>query len=243
MCIKRNNQIGMAEQLPLLFEYRNNQNFACFFPGNNQEVVDHLQAFIADNTELQLFLWGNAGLGKTHLLQACCQLALEMHKSAFYLRFDADRLPDPAILDGMEQLDVICLDNIEHVAGQAHWEKRLFDFYNRHRDLYHQLLISSAISPAKLDFHLPDLNTRMNWGLSLKLQPLNDDQLINALKYKAQGMGFEISEQVGGFLMTRYARDLPALWRLLEKIDQATLAAQRKPTIPFLKQIMASHGE
>lgn len=232
----------MAEQLPLLFEFCSSQNFVSFFPGDNQEVVDHLQAFIADNTELQLFLWGDAGLGKTHLLQACCQYALERHKSAFYLHFGADRLPDPAILDGMEHLDLICLDNIEHVAGQVHWEKRLFDFYNRHRDNHHQLLISSALSPARLGFHLPDLKTRMNWGLSLKLQPLDDDQLINALKHKALSMGFEISEQVGGFLLTRYARDLPALWRLLEKIDHATLAAQRKPTIPFLKQIIANHG-
>jgi DnaA family protein len=78
----------------------------------------------------------------------------------------------------------------------------------------------------------------MSWGLTLKLKPLTGDQQLEALIYKANDLGFEISVQVGRFLMTRYVSDLPSIWKLLDKIEWETLAAKRKLTIPFLKKIM-----
>ncbi|WP_305906397.1 DnaA regulatory inactivator Hda [Methylomarinum sp. Ch1-1] len=231
----------MAEQLPLQFEFQTNQNFASFFPGNNAEVIKHLHDFVSENKEQQIFLWGESGLGKTHLLQACCQSAREQAKNAFYLSFHADKLPDPGLLDGLENLPIVCLDNIEQIAGDQVWEHALFNFYNRHRDHDNQLLITANCPPSALPLLLPDLKTRMSWGLTLKLQALSDEQTIQALSHKAKCMGFDMTEKVGRFLLSHYARDLPALWRLLEKIDQATLAAKRKLTIPFLKQIMTDH--
>ena len=82
----------------------------------------------------------------------------------------------------------------------------------------------------------------MSWGLILKLQELSDAERIAALTCKAKHLGFEISPQVGQFLNKHYARDLPALWELLPKLEQATLVAKRKLTVPFLKQIMEKEG-
>ncbi len=233
----------MAEQLPFRFKFLGNQSFASFYPGNNHEVIDHLQAFVATAREQQIYLWGDQGLGKTHLLQACCQSARELDKTVFYLDFKSTQLPAPSILDGMENLSIVFLDNIDQVAGHSGWEQALFDFYNRHRDQGKQLLISALCPPKYLPFLLQDLKTRMSWGLTLKLQAMDDDQSVNALIHKANYMGFAISENVGRFLLNRYARDLPALWSLLEEIDHATLAAKRKLTIPFLKQIMTNKHE
>jgi len=228
----------MSKQLALQFEFRANQTFNDFFAGNNQEIISHLQNSVAGNGELQIFLWGQSGLGKSHLLQACCHLAHSLKRSSFYLDLSTKNLPDPDILMGVDALDVVCLDNIEYIAGNKNWEMAVFNFFNRHRDSNHTLIISACCLPNELAIQLPDLKTRLNWGLTLKMQPLTNNDRITALIFKANQMGFEISPQVGLFLLTHYDRDLSALWHLLAQLDQASLAAKCKLTIPFLKKIL-----
>jgi DnaA-homolog protein len=228
----------MAVQIPLQFEFRANQTFANFYASANQEIIDHLQQCVAGVGERQIFLWGQSGQGKSHLLQASCREAQTQHRSSFYYCFNASDLPDPGLLSGLDGIDIVCLDNIEYIAGHAAWELAFFHFYNQHREIEHQLILSAAQPPIELPFQLPDLKTRLNWGLTLKIQPLNDADRIGALRFKAEQMGFELSPQAGRFLLTHYARDLASLWLLLDKLDTASLAAKRKITVPFLKQIL-----
>jgi DnaA-homolog protein len=226
-------------QVPLQFEFQGNQTFAGFFPGNNAEIMVQLQALAGDGSEQQIFLWGDPGSGKSHLLQACCQQAKALGKDPFYLAFPKDNLPPPAMLEGLEDMELVCLDDVQHIAEHSEWQQALFNFYNLHRQNSHHLLLAADCPPKFLPFVLPDLKTRMSWGLTLKIQPLRDDQLIEALTHRAHFLGFDIPVAVGRFLLNHYVHDLPALWLLLEKIDRATLAAKRKLTIPFLKQILA----
>lgn len=228
----------MPAQFPVQFEFQSNQSFSTFYPGNNEEIINQLkQLFI--NNEQQIFLWGGCGTGKTHLLQAICQEANNFARTSFYYSLKANDLPDPTILDGLENFDLVCFDNIEQIAGNTEWELTFFNFFNLHRDGNKKLVLSASCPPRFLAIQLPDLKTRMSWGLTLKLQSLTDEQQLNALIYRANDLGFEIPVRVGQFLITHYARDLPSIWILLDKIEQATLAAKRKLTIPFLKQIMA----
>ncbi|MGZ8165717.1 MAG: DnaA regulatory inactivator Hda [Methylobacter sp.] len=227
----------MAEQLPLHFEFRANQTFNNFFPGTNQEIVTHLQNCIVGVGEQQIFLWGKSGQGKSHLLQACCRDAQSQNHRSFYFDFSA-ALPDPIILSGLDNYELVCLDNIEKIAGNPEWEQAFFNFFNEHRDYSHKLIMSSSVAANEIAIQLPDLKTRLNWGLPLKIQALADTDRIAALIFKADQLGFEISPQVGNFLLTHSDRDLPSLWDLLEKLDRASLVAKRKLTIPFLKQIL-----
>ncbi|MCK9605474.1 MAG: DnaA regulatory inactivator Hda [Methylomonas sp.] len=226
-------------QVPLQFEFQSNLTFASFFAGNNTEIITNLQNLADDGIEQQLFIWGERGCGKSHLLQASCQHAKAKDKDPFFLKFTPDQLPSPQMLEGLENMELVCFDDIQYIAGHADWETALFGFYNSHRQNNHKLLLAADCPPKYLPFDLLDLKTRMSWGLTLKIQPLRDDQLIDALTFKAHFLGFDIPPKVGRFLLNHYVRDLPALWLLLEKIDRATLAAQRKLTIPFLKQILA----
>ena len=228
----------LAKQLPLQFEFTANQTFEDFFPDTHLEIINHLQKASAGLGEQQIFLWGPSGLGKSHLLQACCHKAQSLDFSSFYFSFSALELPDPELLMGLEVFDMVCLDNIEQIAGYTAWESAFFNFFNQHRDQGHRLIMSADCPPNQIAIQLPDLKTRLNWGLTLKLQSLSDHDKIKALIFKADKMGFEISAQVGHFLLSHYERDLPALWVLLTKLDQASLAAKRKLTIPFLKQIL-----
>jgi DnaA family protein len=228
----------LTKQLPLHFEFRASLTFDDFFPASNQEIINHLQQSIAGNGERQIFLWGQTGLGKSHLLQASCQQAQNLQLSSFYFALSRSELPDPELLKGLDKFDIVCFDNIEHIASNQAWELAFFNFFNLHRDQGHTLILSASCPPNEIAIELPDLRTRLNWGLTLKIQPLCDNDKITALIFKADQMGFEISPQAGRFLLTRYDRDLSSLWALLTKLDRASLAAKRKLTIPFLKQIL-----
>ncbi|MGR9052608.1 MAG: DnaA regulatory inactivator Hda [Gammaproteobacteria bacterium] len=233
----------MAEQLPLQFEYRANKTFANFYPGDNLEIVDHLRNCVAGTGEQQIYLWGGSGLGKSHLLQATSQRAQEINKTAFYYAFVENALPSRDILIGLDEYEVVCFDGIEAIAGQADWEHAFFTFYNRHREHDYKLILASSCPPNLLQIELRDLKTRLNWGLTLKLKALSDDESIRALTFKARQMGFDLSPKLGRFLLGHYSRDTGALWQLLDRIDRATLAAKRKLTLPLLKKILSDHDE
>ena len=226
------------EQIPIQFDLKVEQSFSSFYTACNQEVIQNLTDTSSGKGDRQIYLWGKEGLGKTHLLHACCQQAYQLKRSAFYLPLQKNHLPPANVLEGLEALDLVCIDNIEYCAGDHAWELALFKFYNINRENDHQLIISAHCPPNFLPLALPDLKTRMSWGLTLKLQELSDSERIAALTCKAKYLGFEISPQVGQFLNKHYARDLPALWNLLPKLEQSTLVAKRKLTVPFLKQIL-----
>jgi len=226
-------------QVPVQFEFQTNLAFASFFVGNNAEVVAQLQALAGSGPDQQIFIWGDSGCGKSHLLQACCQQAKAQGKDPFYFKLIANNLPSPMLLEGLEDVDLVCFDDVQMLAGNTDWESAMFAFYNSHRQNNHKLLLAADCPPKYLPFELPDLKTRMSWGLTLKIQALRENQIVEALTFKAHSLGFDIQPKVGRFLLNHYVHDLPALWGLLEKIDRATLIAQRKLTIPFLKQILA----
>lgn len=229
----------MSVQFPLQFEFQSNLTFASFFPGNNVEIVNQLMSMAGEGSEQQIYIWGEKGSGKSHLVQACCQQAKAEGKDPFFLTFVAHDRPSPKILEGLEDIELVCFDDLQNIAGDADWERALFVFYNSHRQNNHKLLVAADCPPKYLPCTLPDLKTRMAWGLTLKIQALQNEQIIEALSFKARHLGFDIPPKVGQFLVNHYVHDLPSLWRLVEKIDKATLAAQRKLTIPFLKKILA----
>ncbi len=228
----------MAIQHPLQFEYDSPYHFSNFYPANNQELIQQLQLCAEGSGEQQIFFWGSKGQGKSHLLQACCYCAHLAERSHFYLPLQSATLPDPEILDGLENSQLVCIDNIDIIAGNTEWEHAFFRFFNQHRENQNHLIMSASKPAALLDMSLPDVKTRLGWGLCLKINILNEQQQIAALTMKAQAMGLELTPRTANYLLTRCVRDLPSLWNFLGKIDHATLSAQRKPTIPLIKEIL-----
>ena len=234
--------MALIKQIPLQFEFRANQTFDDYFPGSNLEIVTHLQKSIINQAQDQVFIWGESGLGKSHLLQACCHQAQSIGLSSFYFALTPSDLPDASLLSGLDEFDLVCFDNIDQIVGHEDWELAFFSFYNLQRDQGHTLILSANCPPNDIAVKLPDLKTRLNWGLTLKILPLTDEDKIAALIFKADQMGFEITPKAVRFLLTHTNRDLSSLWTLLTKLDQASLAAKRKLTIPFLKQILAEES-
>jgi DnaA family protein len=228
----------MSIQFPLQFEFQANKGFDSFYPGTNAEIISELKALVSGEGEQQIFLYGEEGYGKSHLLQASCQLAHQQGMNPFYYPFNKRKLPTLAMFEDLEQVELVCFDNIDEIAGLPDWEQAFLNFFEQHLEQNHRLILSARVHPDDLDIHLPDLKRHLLEGLALKLQSLADEESVSALICKASHMGLTITPKVGHFLLSRYASDLPSLWILLEQLDKATLSAQRKLTIPFLKQIL-----
>jgi DnaA family protein len=220
-------------QLPLGIGLRDSATFSNFHPGANREALQALRG----GGEQFIYLWGGAGSGKTHLLQALCQQQAEQERAVAYLPL-AEPGMVPEMLEGMESMELLAIDDLDAVAGQAAWETGLFHLYNRMRDAGARLVVTASVSPAALSIELPDLASRLSWGLTLHLAANDDAAKLAILQQRARNRGLELSDEVGGYLLRNCERDMENLIRLLERLDAASLREQRRLTIPFVKQLL-----
>ncbi len=225
-------------QVPLPFGPYPSQSFELYFPGPNLEAHQCLLDLCERARPLSVYLWGRPGAGKSHLLQAACQRLYESHRQAVYLPLSQLREWSASMLEGLECLDLVCLDELDCLAGEREWEIALFHLYNRMKDGARPLLMAGTASPHVLPLRLADLKSRLSWGPVFHLQCLDDEAKLAAVQRRARARGFELPTEVAHFLLKRYPRDMAALCRLLDTLDRASLVAQRKLTIPFVRALI-----
>ncbi|WP_079201295.1 DnaA regulatory inactivator Hda [Pseudomonas sp. CC6-YY-74] len=228
-------------QLPLGVRLRDDATFANYYPGANAAALGYVERLCeadAGWAESLIYLWGGAGVGRTHLLQAACLRFEQLGEPAVYLPLAELVAHGPIMLDNLEQFELVCLDDLDAVAGLSDWEEALFHLFNRLRDSGRRLLLAASRSPRELPVKLADLQSRLTLALVFQLQSLSDEDKLRALQLRASRRGLHLSDEVGRFILTRGERSMSALFELLERLDQASLQAQRKLTIPFLKEIL-----
>lgn len=215
------------------------ENYFALEGQSNALVVSALGHQLEVYGEQFIFLSGAPGVGVTHLLQAACHLAGERGKRAQYLPLEELQQHEPSqLLDGLESLDLVCLDGLQHVLGQAEWERALFNFFNSMRDTGRRVVMAATKGPRELKVVLPDLQSRLNWGLVFQVQPLDDLSKQVALQNRAKARGLELTDEVAQFIMHRSPRNTHELFTSLQRLDDASLAEQRRLTIPFIKQTL-----
>ena len=222
------------QQLPLRIGLRDSATFDNFFPGSNAAASHVLQL----QSEPFIYLWGGGGSGKSHLLQAACHRVDEEGGAAAYLPLGELVAMSPELLEGMEQMSLVCIDELDAVAGNAQWELALFHLYNRMRDRGSHLVTAGRAAPAALGLQLPDLVSRLSWGPVFQLQVLDDEEKAAALRLRAAQRGMNMPPEVAGYLLHHGPRDMHALFALLDKLDEVSLVAQRRLTIPFVRELI-----
>ncbi len=190
------------------------------------------------NEPRQLFIWGASQTGKSHLLQAVCNLIANTKQKAFYVSLKELVDANTSIFTDLHQLDVVCVDDLEMVLGKKDWDHALFHLINELRIRNKSIVMAAACNPAKLNLSLSDLTSRLLWGPVYKLDDLSDLQKETALQLHANARGFEIPTEVCGYLLKRYPRELAKLVDILAQLDEQSLMQKRKVTIPFLKSIL-----
>ncbi len=225
------------EQIPLRFTWQEGLSFTNYFSAGNKESVHALKQAACGNEQF-LFLWGNTGLGKSHLLQAACQAIADDQQTVAYLPLAELVNYSCEVFEGLEQMSLVCIDDLQCIAGHDDWEEALFHLYNRMRDAGSTLLVTATSSPAALAIQLPDLQSRLAWGPVFQLQELDDIEKISALRLRAMGRGFDLPDEVAQYLIRRSPRDMSSLFALLDRLDEASLVQQRKLTIPFVRGLI-----
>ncbi len=196
-------------------------DFDNFLPGPNAEAVsvlrDHAVGLIA---EPLIFLWGESGTGKSHLLAAWADAAKAI---------PGRPLPEPPV-NALAVDDVDSLDPDDQI--------RLFNLINAARERGGKVVVCGGSPPARLALR-PDLATRLAQGLTYRLAPLSDADKSEALVIRAEARGMKLPDDVGRYLLTHCRRDLPHLLALVDALDTHSLSRKRPASLPLLKEILA----
>jgi DnaA family protein len=224
-------------QLPLGVQLKERATFASFLTARNVELVTHLRHVAAATPAGATWLAGPHTAGKTHLLQAVCAAAASGRRAA-YLPLESLLPFGPAAIEGAEQLDLACYDDVAVVAGLDDWEARLFSIWQRAQDRGATLLFAARENPAQLAFTLADLRSRLSSSTVFAVRELNDEEQLEALYLRARLRGFELPPETARYLQRRLPRDMRSLCEVLDTLDDAAFAAQRRLTVPFLKEIL-----
>jgi DnaA family protein len=220
-----------VKQLALGVRLRADAVFDSFWPGPNGEIVAALRA----PSTTPLWLWGAAGSGKTHLLQAVCAAAGE---SAAYFPLARSLALPPEALAGFERSAVLCIDDADAVAGDLAWEKALFRVFNEAAELRTRLIFAAAAPPRQAEWRLEDWRSRAAASVVYQLRELDDAGRIEALRLRAAQRGLQLPYETSEYLLKRMPRDLRSLFEVLDLLDEASLAAQRRLTIPFIRDAL-----
>ncbi len=226
-----------AMQLPLGVRLRDAATFAAFEPGLNGAALRWLQARVASGAD-RGWLWGAQGSGRTHLLEAVCHAAMENGQRAICLSPELVAEDPVAVLQGLEQCRVVALDDCGRLAGKRSVELALFDLCNGLAERGGVLLLAADAAPLSYAWSLADLASRLAAAAVFRLQPLDDAGKIAALQRRARLRGLELPGATARFILSRADRSPEALFGLLDELDLASLSAQRRLTIPFVRDLL-----
>lgn len=228
----------VTQQLPLPIGGRGTPSFENYYLVDaNCEPVAAVKYCGRGEGERFLYLGGPSGVGKTHLLLAACQMAAQRGARVAYVPLK--QVVAPGILRGLETTALVAIDDVDCIAGHLHWEEALLHLYNLLRESSGRLLLASSDKPSLLRLRLPDLRSRLEWGITYQLQPLDDNQKRAALQLQAAKRGMDLPDEVAGFLLRHSARDMHSLSDLLAQLERDSMAAQRRLTIPFARQVLS----
>lgn len=226
-------------QLALPITLNNSKTFANFCVGDNQLLIDSLNSELEQKKFGSFFIYAREGEGKTHLLNAICSQAHLQGKNICYIPLSDYKMLSIDILSGFDEVDMICLDDIDAIANQRLWESAIFDLFNRLKEKDRaKLILTAQKQPKQIIFSLPDLLSRLLWGHVFELKEPNDEQKITVLQHFAKEKGFDFPCDVAQFVLTHNNRNMKILNQLLNKLDEASISQHRKITIPFVKTIL-----
>ena len=222
-------------QLALPLQLADHAVFASFHDPGNETLVATLRRLAEGEPGPGCWMWGPAASGKTHLLQAVCDLAGDR---SIYLPLAMLGSVGPGILEGMADRALICIDDIDRIAADEAWEVALFHLCNELLEQGGQLVVAASATPREAGIVLPDLASRLSRLPVFQVHVLDEAQRAAALQLRASHRGLDLPDETAGYLLRRTARDMASLYALLDKLDLEALRAQRRLTIPFVRDVL-----
>ncbi|REL29385.1 DnaA regulatory inactivator Hda [Thalassotalea euphylliae] len=250
--MKQDAQLALAVHLP------DDETFESYTGNTNLTVLKILRDFVSQlrfsnshktqnstqpdliETVNSFYLFGLSGAGKSHLLHAASNYADSLGKTSLCLPMSEIIEMPVEVLEGLEQIDLICVDDIQLIRGNMVWQQAIFDLFNRVKEQGKQILIAGTNSVQDLSLELPDLKSRLSWGYVEQLKQLTDDEKMAVVARRARQRGLNIQPDVIKYLLNHFSRDTAALIQYLDTLDKLSIREQRKITIPFIKEALAN---
>jgi DnaA family protein len=229
-------------QLALDLKLADYARFDTFYAGPNSIALEALRTAASAVGPGVDWLWGMPGSGRSHLLQAAVAQAAAAGRAATWIPMDRHAEMHPDMLEGIGTLQLVCIDDVDAVAGRSDWEQALFNLCEAARCNNARLVLSATMPPAQAGIALRDLESRLASGPVWKLVSLSDAELVKALQLRAHWRGLELPDDTMRYLMRRVPRSSEVLFELLDRLDAAALESQRRLTIPFVKEVFELPG-
>ena len=225
-------------QLALPLQLADHAVFSTFLADGNETLVATLADIAAGRSATDCWLYGGTATGKTHLLQAVCEAAGD---AAAYLPLAVLADAGPEILVGQENRALVCIDDIDTVLGDEPWDMSLFALCHRLADREARLVVSASAPPRDCNIGLHDLASRLQQLAVFQVNALSEPQRVAALQLRADHRGLDLPDETAAYLLRRSRRDMASLYALLDRLDDAALQAQRKLTIPFVREVLGKN--
>lgn len=224
-------------QLPLSVRIPDRAVFGTYLPARNAQALEHLTLVAGGHRMETTWLCGPHGTGKTHLLQAVCVQASETKQAAYFPMREFVSL-GVGVLEEILPFDCLCLDDVDAVTGNREWERALFAVLIDMQERGARLVMSAEVPPALVQWALPDLGSRCAASAVFQLRLLDEEEQQEALKLRARVRGVELPDETARWLLRRFPRDMRTLYDLLDTLDEASLVAQRRLTVPFIRSVL-----
>lgn len=236
----------MNQQTIIPIDIEGDTSLESFYSNRNQPLIAQLKNLLAGTRAKRvLYLWGESGSGKTHLLNAFCTVAQKAGMKSLYVSLKQEsgqhggqsgwRLEKLSVVD---KNTLVCIDDLQQIVDSEPGQKQIFSLYERISSGIGAVVVSGTSPLNAIGIALKDLESRLSSGGTFNIYALNDDEKRSALKLRAAQRGFALDDNVVCFIMSRYQRDTKSLFSLLDKLDSASLQKHRKITIPFVKTLI-----
>ena len=217
-----------------------------FVPGRNGAALQALCDIARGaGQERFVYLWGEPGSGRSHLLRGLAQAASAgkgLYLCATALgSVAADKIlaaeSANKVLAAVSADKVLGMDNVQDLSPGD--QIALFDLYNRVRAGAGALVASGDAAPAQLALR-EDLRSRLAWGLAFQLHPLSDTEKTAALREHARARALDLPEDVIAYLLRHARRDMASLIGILDALDRCSLELKRPVTLPLVRDALES---
>ena len=228
-----------AAQLPLRLVLSSGRRFENFEATSaNAELLDAVRRVAARRTPERVLIVGDAGSGKSHLLEAACAAASAGGDAVAFAPMRDWRSQRIDAVRGLGRAELVCIDDVDAIAGDRAWEEALFALVEESASRSTRMLVSAVATPSNVPFALADLRSRLSAATLYRLRELDDESRAKALRRHAGERGIEIPDEVVGYVLTRYRRDMTSLMALLDRLDHHSMASQRRLTVPFVRDLI-----
>jgi len=222
-----------VNQLGLPFSINASYVLDDFSGEKNQELVANILNLIKGKATANIFVYGDKGFGKSHLLQGVIIEGLKQDQKSVYLDLNDDISPD--IFELISDFQIIALDNVDQCNQDN--EKYIFDLINKLHSTNQMIVFSSRVKPEGLSVFV-DLKTRLSLASIYSLNRLDDDEIQHVIKRKMNNKSLKVDQRVIDYLIKNQTRDLKKIVEIIDKLDTFSLEKKRSITVPLIRQML-----